>query len=131
MTVALRDGGTAPTKNFIDNGETVADVVNKGEYVLAGSLGYCLGNGTCPTAGSATDFSIVYDANHQLFNILLLKEPLRTSRINAEQFLMDKLDVSKDTLCQLNYWIGVTSQVNSYYAGENLGFSFCEGSTPL
>jgi hypothetical protein len=34
-------------------------------------------------------------------------------------------------MCSLNYYLGTDQGVNPYYAGEELGFSFCSGAVDL
>lgn len=129
--LATIDDDTIAVKDFIDNGETIEDVVNPGSYVLAGDLGYCLYDGTCPTAASTTDFSISYRESTQAFTVTLLAEPLGTSRLAAEAFLSDRLGIAPRDMCRIRYYLGVPNAVNSVYTGSNLGFSFCPGATKL
>jgi len=131
MSLSIVGGGTIVTNDFIHNGETVVDVENPGSYQLAGSLGYCLANGTCPSGSATTDFSVSYSETTQSFNIVLLKEPLGAVRNTAEQFLGSRLGITANDLCRLNYYIGTSYQINSFYSGKNLGFSFCPGATVL
>lgn len=131
MVLSSAEGKAIITKDFIHNGETIADVMNPGSYQLAGSLGYCLANGTCPGGATSTDFNISYNGTTQFFNIVLLKEPLSLSRNAAEQFLGTLLGISNDQLCSLKYFVGTPYYVNSFYSGKNLGFSFCPGATVL
>lgn len=130
IKMSLPNGTVAVMNDFIHNNETIPDTVNPGMYVLAGSLGYCLSDGSCPTGAIVEGFTINYDDKHKLFNILL-EEPLNVNRIKAEQFLAGRLDLKPEVMCALQYWIGTTSYINSNYAGKNLLFSFCPGSVKL
>lgn len=129
--ILLPNGKSLVVKDFIHNRETVPDTVNPGYYFLAGSVGYCLGDGTCPSGYKTDDFSIVYRAADGLFNITLLAEPLAGSRTGAEIFLLDRLGITEAQLCNINYWVGTTDVINSVYADKNLGFEFCPGATRL
>ena len=129
LSVPGRDGVAIATKDFINNGETVADVENPGSYVLAGSLGYCLADGSCPAGANETDFSVAYNDATGIFTIVLLVEPLDTSRTEAEQFLESRLGISVQQLCNLNYKVGTPYWVNQFYDDKNLGFSSCTGAT--
>jgi len=131
VSFATPGGAVATVKNFIRNGETVPDVQNPGSYVLAGSVGYCLADGTCPSGASTTDFNISYNEQTHFFNIVLLKEPLGTVRLAAEQFLTDRLGLTGQEACNLNYFVGTPYWVNEAYDDKNLGFSFCPGATTL
>lgn len=131
ISISGQNGSSFVTKDFIHNGETASDVVNPGNYYLAGSIGYCLADGRCPAGATTTDFNVSYDSNHSSFSILLLEEPLGQSRLHAETFLEEKLGLTEAQLCGLNYWLGTTYWVNEIYAGKNLGFSFCPGATQL
>ncbi len=131
LSLKLVNGEILVVKNFINDGNTVNDVVNPGRYILAGSAGYCLENGYCPESVVSTDgFSIVYDETWKAFNILL-QVPIAQNRFKAEQFLLERLGTTKESLCNIEYYVGVTSYVNPEYAGMNLGFSFCPGSVEL
>lgn len=132
MVVAAR-GTNAPivVNKFLDNGVTVEDTENPGTYFLAGSVGYCLKDGTCPAGAPADNYIVTYDSANQFFTIALTQEPLGDARLQAERFLLTTLGVSQKDLCALKYYLGTTSYVNQFYAGKNLGFSFCEGATQL
>ncbi|MBI4086538.1 hypothetical protein HY416_00970 [Candidatus Kaiserbacteria bacterium] len=130
MQIKGSNGSQIIVKDFISNGETIQDTVNPTHYILAGSLGYCLGDGSCPSGAKVSGFSIDYDRPHDLFNITL-EEPLRNNRLAAERFLMERLGIDTMALCTLNYSIGATTYVNQFYEGQNLGFSSCPGSVKL
>ncbi|KND49485.1 MAG: hypothetical protein AB203_00170 [Parcubacteria bacterium C7867-008] len=130
FTIPDQNGNPIQVRDFIHNGETVPDVVNPGTQVLAGSLGYCLADGSCPSGASTTDFSISYDENDYSFNVVLLTEPLSKSRRTAEQFLLSRLGVTQAQLCLLKSYVGVPAFVNETFEG-NLGYSFCAKSTKL
>ncbi len=123
--------GPLTVLDFLHNGETGADPANTGMYYLAGSPGYCLANGSCPGGASTTAFNITYSADKQLFTVILLTEPLGQVRLTAQQFLESRLGLSDAQLCTIKYYLGTISAVNQFYAGTNLGFSFCPGATPL
>ncbi len=125
------NGGSVTVSDFIHNGVTIPDAANNGQYLLAGNLGYCVTDTQQCQAGTATDFNIFYNSTDGSFTIALLKEPLGQVRIEAEQFLMTTLGITQDDMCRLNYYVGTTSNVNPLYSGQNLGFSFCPGTTVL
>lgn len=117
MVVATRDGGTVVTNDFIHNNVTLADPSNEGNYYTPGS--------------AENGYSIGYRMPAQFFTIALEREPLGETRIAAENFLLSTLGISKNQLCNLNYYIGTDVHTNSFYAGKNLGFSFCPGAVVL
>lgn len=131
ITIAGQDNASLEVRDFIHNGETIQDVVNPGNYVLAGSLGYCLADGTCPKAADTSTFSISYDEKNASFGIVLLKEPLGETRLAAEAFLSSRLGISRAQLCSLNYYIGTPYWVNEQFSAHNLGFSLCPDATTL
>lgn len=131
MTITTMSGHTVSVKDFIHNGETVPDTVNPGNYYLAGSIGYCLGDGTCPSGYKTDDFVVTYNESAASFNIILTAEPLAKSRDEVGLFMLDRLGVTQAQLCGLRYWLGTTAGVNGVYAGKNLGFAFCPGATAL
>jgi len=129
--VAAQDGSIIMTKDFLHNGITIPDTSNKGQYLLAGDLGYCVQDPQKCQAGGAKDFNIYYYENTKQFGIGLLDEPLGNVRARMEQFLMQDLGISQQDMCRLKYYVTTTSYVNVTYSGNNLGFSFCPGATPL
>lgn len=131
LTIPAEDGTPIVMNDFIRNGETIEDPLNKGIYILAGSTGYCLPNGTCPKAGSARDFSISYNQKTQSFTITLLAEPLGSIRSEAEQLFKIKLGIFDERLCSLDYYVGTPAYVNAVFSGKNLGFNFCKDTTKL
>ena len=56
IEVPSQSGKAIATYDFIHNGETAADVENPGSYVLAGSMSYCLADGTCPSGAERPEF---------------------------------------------------------------------------
>ena len=131
LTIQTVSGTTLEVRDFTRDPEVLADAVNPGSYVLAGELGYCLPDGSCPFASDVRDFSITYTEDYQAFTITLLKEPVGETRRAAEGFLREKLALNDANLCLLRYHIGVPSFVNETYTGRNLGFSFCPGAVKL
>lgn len=131
LGVASREGGSILVTDFIHNGETIEDPAAPGQYILAGELGYCLGDGTCPKAAEVSNFHILFEDKTDFFNITLLSEPLSGARLDAETFLKARLGLQDRDMCSLFYWIGAPGAVSQEYAGANLGFSFCPGATAL
>ncbi|MDP2665449.1 MAG: hypothetical protein Q8P23_02250 [bacterium] len=122
-------GGTIiPTRDFLHDSST-------GEYPTTGYfyLGYHTPDTRVvdTTATSSPPYLIGYVAATQYFSIELLSEPIGTTRVAAEQFLMKDLSISQSQMCQLSYMVAVPNSVNSQFAGKNLGFSFCPGATVL
>lgn len=117
--------------NFVDNEETVKDPVNTGTYILAGSAGYCLSDGNCPSGFDTNNFSVSYSRNQDFFTLVVLTEPITDTRKEAESFLMSRLGIGEQDMCQLHYSFSAPYWVNEFYAGQELGFSFCPGSVSL
>ena len=44
---------------------------------------------------------------------------------------MQHLGISESDMCRLSYMVSVPNRVNTIYAGQNLGFSFCMGAVAL
>lgn len=131
ITVSTIAGQPLVVRDFIRDPRTVPDVVNPGSYLLAGELGYCLGDGTCPVASDVTDFSIMYIEASQSFTIVLLREPIGETRRRAEALFLERLGIAQEEACVLRYHLGVPTNVNETFAGRNLGFSFCSGAAKL
>ena len=122
------NGETSSVRNFLKDSTTVKDPINSGYYYL----GYHMSEGISDsTATDSPPYIIEYISATQYFNIALLQEPIGTTRLAAEQYLMTHLGISQNQMCQLNYMVSVPNRVNSQYAGRNLGFSFCPGATKL
>ena len=96
--------GPIRVKDFIRNGETEPDPQKPGIYILAGSSGYCLTDGTCPGGYETQDFYIVYDAQTQFFTITLYAEPLSKARAAAEVFLQERLGVNSEQMWPLFFF---------------------------
>ena len=131
MSVDSQSGQQIRTKDFLTNSITIEDPANKGNYYLAGSSGACRPDGTCPSAGTEENFSIVYFNSSRSFVVSLNAEPLGATRLRAEQYLTNMLGISKVEMCALKYDVLTTSYVSEQFAGEDLGFSFCPGAVLL
>lgn len=130
ISLQLPRGGRMETNDFIANGVTIPDPVNPGTHVLAGTLGYCLPDGSCPTGAETKGFTVTYAEQYNVFTIIL-EEPLRVNRSKAEEFMMKTLGIERRDLCDIPYWIGTTSYINALFSGQDLRFSFCPGAVAL
>jgi hypothetical protein len=65
-----------------------------------------------------------YPNSFGLFSVEI-SNPLAKNRIEAEQYLMKKLGLSQDQLCQLQYRVAEND------SREDLKFSFCPGAVAL
>lgn len=131
IPVATAGGQLMTVNDFIHDGTTVADSQNPGRYYLAGSLGYCLEDGTCPAGAPSSTYTIAYDEQSRSFIVTLDAEPIGQARLKAEEYLLSALGLSKAQACQLAVQVLTTIDVNETYAGENLGLSFCPGAVAL
>ena len=118
-TIQTVSSGPITTNDFLAQPETKEDPANKGYYFL----------GNQPEVSNP--YTIEYIAATDYFNISLLQEPIRQSRIDAENYMLEHLGLTKEKLCTLNYMLSVPDAVNSIYSDENLGFSFCPGAVVL
>lgn len=122
ITVTASDGDPLKIRNFLEDPSTTKDLVNKDFYYL----GYHLNQGSPgPSATDDPPYVISYISTTNFFNIVLLKNPIMVVRLEAEGDLQKRLGILPDQLCQLKYTISVPNRVNQFYAGLNLGFSFC------
>lgn len=120
MPISLADGSSIQVADFTKDPETQTTPNIPGHYFISGGIG---------TAN--IPYSIFYVTSDQSFTISLLQEPIGQMRQEAEQELMQKLDIDEATMCQLRYTVLVSNDVNATYAGHNLGFSFCPGAVVL
>jgi len=122
MTIMVVDGSPLQVRDFKQSSTTVEHPSAPGHYYIAG--------GVNPTNNNSP-YSILYTESDQSFNITLLAEPLDTVRKNAEAELLQILGVTLYQACTLVYEVSTPRFVNQFYAGKNLGFSFCPGATSL
>ncbi len=80
---------------------------------------------------TTTSFGVIFNEADGSFAIGLESEPLGETRRQAEQYLLSLLGITDQALCSLNVYVGTTVYVNTFYAGKNLGLSFCPGSVQL
>ncbi len=121
VAAATRSGGSITVADFKKDPETKVNA--------SGSLFY-LSGGLTPSP-SKTPYSIFYVEADKTFHITLLQEPLRSVRAQAEQTLLKKLSVTEQQACSLVVYVGTPGQVNEYYAGKEIGLSFCPGAEAL
>lgn len=82
------------------------------------------------TQGEQAQFEIQYGTDNSI-TIVLLKEPLGSSRFAAENSLRSFFPLSDEALCKLDVFVSVPTSINETFAGHNLGLSFCPGATKL
>ncbi|MBP9710878.1 MAG: hypothetical protein KBD50_01285 [Candidatus Pacebacteria bacterium] len=117
--VQSQSGGLIRVKDFRKSATTVEDDVNKGTYYLAGN--------DFATAA----YTLMYIEGDSSFTITIFSEPIGEMRRKAEIDLLAKLGIAEPVACSLRYAVLVPASANEIYAGRNLGFSFCQGATPL
>lgn len=122
LAVAGQNGSAVVVHDFTKDPQTKADPNNAGQYYLTGDTDVVAG---------VTPYSIFFVEANQSFNITLLKEPIKDIRIQAETELMQRLNITEAQACSLNYYVSVPAQVSEFYAGKNLGLSFCPGAVVL
>ncbi|HVV39308.1 MAG TPA: hypothetical protein VHD31_03205 [Candidatus Paceibacterota bacterium] len=118
-------GGVIAAKDFKNDPATTKDPLNPGHYYIGPHVNEGIDD---PTASDNPPYVIEYIDQDQTFTIDLLQEPIGTVRQDMEKFLMSKLGLSEAQMCQLKYTVSVSWRVNPLYAGQNLGFSFCQGA---
>lgn len=125
LTVAAQNPtGTMVVQDFRTNSDTARDPVNTSFYYLKY---HTAGEG----ATQNPPYTISYDMVSGSFTIALYQEPLKQTRAEAEQYLMSALGLSQANMCALRYTVSVPGDINEYYSGTNLLFSFCPGATIL
>lgn len=113
LSVQSRNGGTVSVYNFYDDPGT--SDIGSDNYVLYGTNDDSLGLG----------YQIVYLSLDQSFIISLTETPWREWRSQAEQAFLKALDISQSDACNLKVSVTIPYNVDSEYAGEDLGLSFC------
>ncbi len=122
LSVRAYNGVLIKVKNFIADPAVYKDPNNSGYYYLAGGK---------PAGGSIPPYQTFYFEGDQSFHVSLYDKPLAQTRQTAEAELMQKLGLTQDDMCRLNYWVAVGPGVDAKYDGKNLGWSFCPGATQL
>ncbi len=121
LAISTREGGQVLVPDFTNGREPIA--ADDGAY-------YFLYGPEFSTEGYA--FSAQYAEAGSAFLIVLLEEPIGASRLAAEAYLKDLLQLPEETLCSLSTRIVVGADINASYARYgNLGLSFCAGAVPL
>jgi hypothetical protein len=60
--------------------------------------------------------------------VVAVSKPLEKNRTKVEEYLMNKLGLPKDQMCQLPYSL---TQYGEEYAREDYKFSFCPGAVAI
>lgn len=116
LTLQLQDGSQVSVPNFTKENQPPTANAESG-YQVAG--------------GNTSDFQILYYPQNSGILISLFAEPLGAVRLAAENALRARFGLSDSQLCKLIVDVRTTADVNSTYAGRNLGLSFCPGSVTL
>jgi len=125
-TIVLKSSsGELTVRNFLTDPRTFSDDVNPGYF----QLGYFV-DPSSPNAANIP-FYIEFTSVTQHFIVSLQQEDIADAREQAEQFLLQHLDVTESELCSLSYTVSVPVRYNSPYTGQNLDFSFCPGAVQL
>ncbi len=106
----------------------IRDVRKRPEATPMGDALYAL---TSLDATTSTPFGITFNELDGTFAIGLDAEPLGATRTAAEVYFLSMVGIPEQDACALDVYVGTVARVNEFYAGRNLGFSFCEGSVPL
>ena len=120
------DSGTNVTiKNFLKDGTITPDTQNPGLFFLGNTFTLDSQRMSLPP------YVIVYEEGTGFFNIALLQKPLAASRLEAENYLINLLQVDKGALCGLSYTVSVPGYVDEMASGVDYRFSFCSDNIPL
>jgi hypothetical protein len=119
---------TTPTPDRVSSGDAVpvnnpvaiGDELGGGAYEISG-------NGS----GIGVPFNITYFEEYDYYQIALEQEPLAEIRRAAEERFVSQLGVSEADACALAVSVRTRREVNDFYAGTELGLSFCPGSVRL
>ena len=113
------------SQNFLQNPDISIDPDNPDQYFL----------GNTHEQSAVTDaplwYVITYQKSSQFFNVVLLKQPLGEARGEAEFYLQYILGLPPDQMCALRYAVSTPLDVDKYFSGKDLKFSFCQGATQL
>ena len=116
LTLTARDGSRVVVPDFTASSQPPSASAENG-YQIAGS--------------AASTFHILYFPRDSGILVSLYAEPLGQTRLAAESALKTALQLSDKQLCSLIVSVRTSSDVSPYYAGKELGLSFCLGATTL
>lgn len=71
-------------------------------------------------------YQIMYKEQFNQFFIGILSSPFEELRLEAEQALIQELDITEEDACFLNVVITTPAFANEDYAGKSYDLSFCE-----
>ena len=125
IPVRTRSGNTVPVRDFRSDPLVASfnDHNNDPRYIY-----YILRDTDSPATAS---YEIQYTSSDGGIIVSLRKEPLRNTRLVAEESLVQHLGVSREKLCDLAISVVVARDVNEFHAGRQLGVSSCQGSQSL
>ena len=125
ITFKPSEGSNIVTENFFTDQSVKADTLNPGLYELGNTITID------PVTGKLPLYVAIFDKQSGVFNISLLQQPFSRSRIEAEVYLKNLLQISEEELCKLSYSVTVPEYVSRDASGFDYRFSFCPGSIPL
>lgn len=75
--------------------------------------------------------SAIYSPKDQSFSITILAPPFEMNRKEAEEKLLESLQITRDQFCQLNVVVGVPFAVSEALSGTDYHVSFCPNGRPF
>lgn len=132
------EGTPAPSESVTDGGDQFRTLLRTGEQVAVRDFRQpedTLDGETYTFAGGIDevfpDFTLTYFEAYDYFQITINAEPIGDIRQQAETSLRATLGITEEQMCNLNAAVLTKNDVNRFYAGENLGISYCPGSVRL
>jgi hypothetical protein len=116
LPITLKGGGVAHVPDFTKDNQPAIAGPDTG-YQVAGN--------------AEATYHILYFPEDSYFLVSLFAEPLRLTREDAEEELRTKLKLTEPQLCALNIQVFTDFETSEFYAGKELGLSFCQGATYL
>ncbi|MBY0538256.1 hypothetical protein K2P47_02555 [Patescibacteria group bacterium] len=81
--------------------------------------------------GNTNLYDVSYDSQSGIFTITLYGSDTKTSRVAAEDYILDTLPYTKEQWCDFVVNVFTNVYENPTWAGPNLGLSFCPGSIQM
>lgn len=116
-------GSQAPSEATPD----ISAILNRPETESVGDGAYVLES----DKSGARSYSITYAEFDNSYAIALYTFPLSSARLAAESELRSILQINDASICQLRITVAVPMGISETYGGQDLGLSFCPGSTQL
>jgi hypothetical protein len=112
--VIQTENGNVSVRNFFKGREK--EVTSTGLELLPHEVG---------SSYVLSDYAIYFDWSWKYFAISIQKQPIQKIREQAEQALLEQLNISREDACKLDVRLNILRGVGKFDGGQDYGLSFC------